>query len=140
MDSLRVSLIIIGVVILLLLYLGSRYLQGRREKQAQAQRSEPSFADQMEQAQQEEWEVIPVKDVVQSSFFDPGLQYSFHLSLNASFCSSVSAGVSRCHFLLSDHGFLLPPILKPKRILLNINNAIACQKSITLRFAALAIE
>ena len=85
-------------------------------------------------------EVIPVMDVVQSSFFDPGLQYSFHLSMNASFCSLVSVEVSRCHFLRSDQGFLLPPIPKPKRILLNINNAIACQRSMTLRFAALAIE
>ncbi len=59
MDSLRVSLIVIGVVILLLLYLGSRFMQGRKGKQRQIEREEPHF--QVPQQAADDWEVVPVE-------------------------------------------------------------------------------
>ncbi len=65
MDSLRISLIIIGVVILLALFFGSKFLSKRRGSQ-QSSRKTPSFDEHTQADQSDEWDVIPVKSSDQS--------------------------------------------------------------------------
>ena len=68
MDSLRISLIIIGVVILLALFFGSKFISKRRGSQ-QSSRKIPAFNEQSPQDQpdqSDEWEVIPLKSSDQS--------------------------------------------------------------------------
>ncbi len=68
MDSLRISLIIIGVVILLALFFGSKFISKRRGSQ-QSNRKAPAFDEQSPQDlpdQSDEWEVIPLKSSEQS--------------------------------------------------------------------------
>ena len=60
MDSLRISLIVIGVVILLALYLWSRAGQ-HRSKKSVLTREEPQFDAVQNSEKNDDWEVIPIK-------------------------------------------------------------------------------
>lgn len=60
MDSLRISLIVIGIIILLALFFGSKLIAKRRAPQ-QPSRKTPPFDHSTPQGQADDWEVIPLK-------------------------------------------------------------------------------
>ncbi|VAW89308.1 Cell division protein ZipA [hydrothermal vent metagenome] len=69
MDSLRISLIVIGIIILLALFFGSKLIPKKRDSQ-QPGRKIPSLDEQTppdQSDQSDEWEVIPLKSSDQSS-------------------------------------------------------------------------
>lgn len=75
MDSLRVSLIIIGAIILLLLYLGSRFIQGRKNKAEPTSRSEPSFDEQQQTIENPPYQEPPeLKDSVANEVHQPAVK------------------------------------------------------------------
>ena len=60
MDSLRISLIVIGIIILLALFYGNKFIAKWRALQ-QPTRKIPPFDQSTPQDQADDWEVIPVK-------------------------------------------------------------------------------